>query len=403
MIKKVIFFVLLFMFIYVSTFNIFMTGIFRIPAPIVFLAPLFIFYRNDNGSFDYGYEAIIFFIASFLYTLIGEQDTTSFFAFIIVISCYIIFFNYVIGNNIKRLKLTIFIFFSLLFLSGLIMLIDHQIDISAIRSFFAGSPIIQSPSGISLTLFNFGYQMAALTSFMFVSTIVFKRNWVLGLVLIVFALCFIFFGMQRSTLVAFVVTSFIFIITYYKAKSFLFFSVIAVLLFIGQNYVDLFSSEKNQKNILNKNVQNTNQNEGRENLIIENLKVIVDYPFGLIFYNKSWNEVVKHNHVYKKGPVIITSHNAYLMFITYLGPLLGLLMLLMLYYKIFQIIWNAFKEIKLLENAMLICLSCSFLAVSINSIFHNEWLLITSGPTHILYFSLLQLSKINKNNLIQIY
>lgn len=400
MIKKVIFFVLLFMFIYVTTFGIFMTEIFRIPAPIIFLGPLLVFYRHDIVRFEYGYTWVLFFIAVVFSTLIAEQDIASFIAFLIKLSCVIIFFNFIIADSIKRLNLTIYIFISILFFSGLIMLLDHQYNIAGIRSLLVASQVTQSPSGISLTLFTFGYQMAALTSFLLPFLILYKKNWLLSLILMGLAICFIFFGMQRSVLVAFGAASLLFVLPYYKAKSIIMLLGLVVIVFIGQNYVDGFSSEKDQQNILNKNVKQSNNNEDRSDLMTENLKVIADYPFGLIFYNKSWNEVVQHNYVYKSGSGIITSHNAYLMFITYLGPLLGLLLLLLLYLKISQIIWHSFKHIKHEENTMLVALSCGFLGVSINSFFHNEWLLSGSGPTLMLYFALLHLYNIKIKNLL---
>ncbi|MGN0002940.1 MAG: O-antigen ligase family protein [Sphingobacterium composti] len=397
MIKKIMFFVLMFMFMYVTTFNIFMSEIFRIPAPIIFLAPLMIFYKDEDVDFVFGYEAIVFFIATLLYTLLAEQDIASFFAFLIKLACLVMFFNFIIASNIKRFNLAIYIFITLLFLSGIIMLIDHQFKIADLRSMLVFTPITQSPSGISVTLFIFGYQMAALTAFLLPFLILSRKNWLLSLVIMAFAICFIFFGMQRSVLVSFGLSSLLFILFYYRAKSVFILGGIVILLFIGQNFSDQFSSDKNQQNILNKNVKQTNNNEDRGDLMTENLKVIADYPFGLIFYNKSWNDVVWHNHVYKNGSVIITSHNAYLMFITYLGPLIGLLLLLLIYWKLTQIVWNSFKNIRQKENIMLLALSCSFIAISANSMFHNDWLLSANGPTLILYFSLLHLTKIKTN------
>lgn len=393
--KKVLLIFLLFMFIYVSTFNIFLTEIFRIPAPIVFLTPLLILFRDETVNFEYSYEWIVFFIALLIYKLIGDENISAFLALIINITCLIIFFNYIIAYSRERLLLSINIFVGLLFISGVLMLVDHQYPIDNIRSMLAAETVIQRPSGIATTLFSFGYQMAALTPFLLVSSIVYKRSWILGVCLFILSICFIFFGMQRSVFVAFSFVVVPFLIFYYRAKSLLFLSGIVLLVIVGQGYVEKFSGEKNQLNILNKSIKQADRNENRDDLISENLKIIAQYPFGLIFYNLTWNQIAQHNFIYKTGHTVITSHNAYLMFITYLGPLLGLLILTLLYFKISQIIWHAFKQIKLKENAMLVCLSCSFIAVSLNSFFHNEWLLSESGPTHILYFSLLQLTKIN--------
>lgn len=395
MIKKILFFVLMFMFIYVTTFNIFMSEIFRIPAPVIFLMPLMVFYKYEDVSFEYGYPIFLFFIATFFYTLIAEQDIASFFAFLIKISCLILFFNYVIATSIQRFNLVIYIFYTLLFISGIVMLIDHQYDIANIRSLLVSGQVKQSPSGISLTIFTFGYQMAALTSFLLPFLILYKKNWLLSLIILIMGISFIFFGMQRSVLVAFALPSFIFIVVHYKTKSILIFFVLTGLLFIGQNYSHQFSSEKNQQNILNKSVKHKNNNEDRGDLMTENLKIISEYPFGLIFYNKSWNDVARNNPVYKEGSVVITSHNAYLMFITYLGPLIGFFMLFILYWRHGKIIWNSFVNYENKNQNLLFPLCCSFIAVSVNSLFHNDWLLTANGPTIILYISILHLIKIN--------
>ncbi len=395
MIKRIIFFVLIFLYVYVTTFNIFLTEIIKVPAPILIMTPLLIFYRQDNVNFEYGLQGLIFFIAVFLNILIGESELVGFFTFIINLTCMIIFFNYIIGDSLERMMMTIYFFYGLLFISGVVLLLDHQLDIADIRTILIGGPVLQSPSGIATSQFTFGYQMAAVTPFMLIGVVLFKKNWLLSFVLIIVAINFIFFGMQRSVFVAFLAVVAMFLFLYFRAKSIFLFIGISAIFLLGQGYMDQFSEDKNQKNILNKNVKQTDKNENRGDLISENLKIIADYPFGLIFYNKTWNDVVQHNFVYKNGHQIISSHNGYLMFITYLGPILGLLLLVLIYYKVWKNIWHALKHIKLEENAMLVCLSFSFIAVSINSFFHNEWLLSTSGPTQFLYFSILHLTLIN--------
>lgn len=395
MIKRIIFFVLIFLYVYVTTFNIFLTEIIKVPAPILIMTPLLIFYRQDNVNFEYGLQGLIFFIAVFLNILIGESELVGFFTFIINLTCMIIFFNYIIGDSLERMMMTIYFFYGLLFISGVVLLLDHQLDIADIRTILIGGPVLQSPSGIATSQFTFGYQMAAVTPFMLIGVVLFKKNWLLSFVLIIVAINFIFFGMQRSVFVAFLAVVAMFLFLYFRAKSIFLFIGISAIFLLGQGYMDQFSEDKNQKNILNKNVKQTDKNENRGDLISENLKIIADYPFGLIFYNKTWNDVAQHNFVYKNGHQIISSHNGYLMFITYLGPILGLLLLVLIYYKVWKNIWHALKHIKLEENAMLVCLSFSFIAVSINSFFHNEWLLSTSGPTQFLYFSILHLTLIN--------
>ena len=394
MTKKIMFLFLLFGYVYATTFNIFMTGIFRIPAPVVFLAPLIYFYRTEITHFSYGKELLVFFIAALFFYLIGQADMTSFFALLIVAACFALLFNYVIGTNIKRMNIAVGFFFGVLLLSGLIMFVDHQYNMAPIRSLLVQEDVLQAPAGISTTIFTFGYQMAALTPFLVVNAVLFKRSWLLNLLLFGLSMCLIFFGMQRSVMVAFALVVGLFFLSYYKFKSVLLFGLLAGMFFIAQSSLEQFSGDKKQQNILNKSAENAKGKEERGDLMGENIQIIADYPFGLLFYGKTWNDVVQHNFVYKKGPVVITSHNAYLMFITYLGPLLGFILLILLYHKVGKVIFYALLHVKDKKNALLVCLCCSFIAISINSFFHNEWLLATSGPTLFLYFAILQLSKI---------
>jgi len=395
--KNVMLLVLLFLFVYVTTFNIFMTGIFRIPAPVVFLAPLLYFFRTEEKVFSYGKEMVVFFMAGLFFYIIGQADIPGFFALMIVAACFALLFNYVVGFDLKRMKIIIGFFFGVLVISGIIMFVDHKVNVAGLRSLLVGEQVLQAPSGISTTIFTFGYQMAALTPFLVVSTILFRKNWFFSLLIFGFAVALIFLGMQRSVLLAFGLVLGLFFLCFYKAKSILIFGLICGTFFIAQSSIEQFSEGKKQQNILNKNVENAKGKEERGDLMTENLAIIADYPFGLVFYGKTWNDVVQHNFVYKKGPIVISSHNAYLMFITYLGPLLSFIFLILLYQKVGKIIFYAFLNVKEKKNALLICLCCSFIAISVNSFFHNEWLLATSGPTLFLYFAILQLSKIRMN------
>ncbi|QIL41808.1 hypothetical protein G7074_22595 [Pedobacter sp. HDW13] len=256
MTKKIMFLFLLFGYVYATTFNIFMTGIFRIPAPVVFLAPLIYFYRTEITRFSYGKELLVFFIAAMFFYLIGQADITSFFALLIVAGCFALLFNYVIGTNIQRMNIAVGFFFGVLLLSGLIMFIDHEYNMAPIRSLLVQEDVLQAPAGISTTIFTFGYQMAALTPFMVVNAVLFKRSWLLNLLLFGLSMCLIFFGMQRSVMVAFAVVVGLFFLSYYKFKSVLLFGLLAGMFFIAQSSLEQFSGDKKQQNILNKSAEN---------------------------------------------------------------------------------------------------------------------------------------------------
>jgi hypothetical protein len=130
-------------------------------------------------------------------------------------------------------------------------------------------------------------------------------------------------------------------------------------------------------------------------LTAENLRIYSEYPLGLVFYGKTWGDVIYRNQVFSSG---ITSHNAYLMFMTYLGPFLGIGFLFVIYIGVFRIAYHALKEIKKRENALLVCLCFSFIAVSINAVAHNAWLLSADGPTLFLYFSILHFDKVKTSS-----
>jgi len=399
--KRIIFLFLLMMFIYVTTFNIFMTGIFRIPAPALFLAPLIYFFKDDHVKFTYFRELVIFFIAGFLYYAAAQGDIMGFFSLMIVVSSYMLFFNYVVGSHLQRLYLAIGFFMFFLLVSGIIMFVDHKINLAPIRAILVMDTILQAPSGIATTSFTFGYQMAALTPFLFLITLAYKQKWIIIMGSFCLALALIFLGMQRSVLLAFGTAVGCFFLLYYRGKSLLILGSLCAIFFFAQGSIEQFSEGKNNQNILNKNIENSRGKQERGDLMGENIEIIKNYPIGLLFYNKSWNDVVQHNYVYRVGNHIVSSHNAYLMFITYLGPLLAVILLLILYFKVGRIIFYALSHIRDKENALLVCLCLSFISVSFNSFFHNEWLVSVSGPTLFLYFAILQVAKIkSEENLL---
>jgi hypothetical protein len=205
--------------------------------------------------------------------------------------------------------------------------------------------------------------------------------------------------MQRSVLVTFAFAITLFFIIYYRLKAVLIIGTVLFISLLFYNFV-LINSIDASNNILTKNIDNKPE-FNRTLLTTENLRIFADHPFGLIFYGKNWSDVIYRNQIFSSG---ITSHNAYLMFITYLGPFLGLGLLIVIYRKILNIGFNALKEIRLKENALLICLCFSFLAVSINSLSHNGWLISADGPTLFLYFSILHFDKVKSetDNLVSI-
>ncbi|MBE9601657.1 O-antigen ligase family protein [Pedobacter sp. MC2016-24] len=389
------------MILYLSTlsYGIFMTGTFRIPAPLLFVCPLIFFFKTRyDGPFMYTRELILLSVAIFLYYVVGLSDFSGFAANLMVIVFCAGFFNFFVGKSPMRFKLSILIFFILLSFSGLVMVFNHfyVAETNEIREFILGDKVIQTPAGISLTQFGFGYHLAALCPFAFVYTCVFKKALLIRLLVLIVCLIFLFLGMQRSVFVAFVVTAFVFVILYYRLKS-----IVVMLLLVGTGllfYNFLLKEHLDVvDNIMTKNDHNDAQ-YNRAGLAEENLRIYMDYPYGLIFYGKNWGDVIYRDYVFSSG---ITSHNAYLMFFTYLGPFLGLSLLGAIYYKVSLIFANIVCFIRRPENGMLVCLSFAFMGISINALSHNPWLISADGPTVFLYFSMLHLYKMQSDVVLE--
>lgn len=379
-------------YLYTLSFGIFMTQIFRIPAPLVFCLPLILFFKEGKLPFLYAKQAILFFSALFFYDFIGMADRLAFFASLIVISCCIFYFNFFVGYNRRRFNISMAIFYVLLFFSAVIMVLNHFFParIDQLRSTLLNDTIMQSPAGLALTQFNYGYQLAALVSFIFVFTHVFRLNILVKLLAFIICVTFIYLGMNRSVFITFLSSSFLFVVFYYRYKSIFIISAAVLIGFVSYAFI-IKENFDAKNNIIAKNEGKNANYYNRVGLSEENLKVYADYPFGLIFYGKNWGEVTYRSTIFTNG---LTSHNAYLMFFTYLGPFLGLGLLIFLYYNIGKIFLGVLSKIKLRENALLIGLCFSFLGVSINAFSHNGWLVSADGPTLFLYFSILHLAKI---------
>jgi len=375
-------------YLYTLAFGIFMTDFFRIPAPFVFCFPLIVLFKEPTNSAFIYWPALLFLSAAgFLYSVVGMSAGTSFAANIISIILCAVFFNHYIGTSTERFNYTVFIFFGLLVVSVVVLLMDHFfVNMASLRSALMGEKIIQSPSGIAVYQFNFGYQLAALTTFAFIYTCVFQKPILIRGVVLAICIGVLFLGMQRSAFVAFIACITLFMLFYYKEKAIVSI-VLVVAVSAGLYFFVLKNNLDNIENIITKNEHN-DAAYNRSGLLEENLRIYLDYPFGLIFYGKTWNDVIYRNYVFSSG---ITSHNAYVMFLTYLGPFLGLGFLIVIYYKVGRICFQVAMYIRAKENAMLVCLCFSFAGVSINALSHNPWLIGADGSTIFLYFGIMQL------------
>ncbi|WP_316791778.1 O-antigen ligase family protein [Pedobacter frigoris] len=384
---KIIAAIFLVLYLYVLAFGIFMTDLFRIPAPLIFCVPLVFFFKEkDNTEFIYWKILLLLASAGFLYYVVGLSVLNGFAANIICIIVCALFFNHFVGISKERFNYVVAVFFGLLTVSCIVLVFDHFYEISKWRAMLMGERVMQSPSGIAIYQFNFGYQVAALTPFAFIYTCVFNKSLLVkGLVLAV-CLGFLFLCMQRSAFVAFIFCVVLFMLLYYRGRAVISLTLMVLVCAGVYNYV-LKDNLDNVENIITKNVHN-DAAYNRGGLVEENLRIYIDYPFGLIFYGKNWGDVIYRDYVFSSG---ITSHNAYLMFFTYLGPFLGLGLLVGIYYKVSAICIHVMEFIRMKENAMLVCLCFSFIGVSINALSHNPWLIGADGPTIFLYFGILHL------------
>ncbi|WP_395626563.1 hypothetical protein [Daejeonella sp.] len=389
-------FVLVFMvlYLYALAFGVFMTESFRLPAPFIFSIPLILLFREGSKEVLYSKELIAFSMALISYYVIGIGDYPSFFATLLNVVLCLFYFNYFIGSNTARYNLSIFIFFVLLGVSALVLVLNNYFDgVDGLRAILVDDVILQSPAGISTTQFTFGYQLAAFTPFLLIYTFVFQKPLFIRLLAFLACLILIYLGMQRSVFVTFVCAISLFLILAYRVKA-VFFIAIAVFFSIAFYNLVLQNEVNSRDNIVAKNINNDPEHN-RSLLTAENLRIYSEYPLGLVFYGKTWGDVIYRNQVFSSG---ITSHNAYLMFMTYLGPFLGIGFLFVIYIGVFRIAYHALKEIKKRENALLVCLCFSFIAVSINAVAHNAWLLSADGPTLFLYFSILHFDKVKTSS-----
>jgi len=392
MIKKIFILLLASAYLYCITFNVFLNAYFRFPTPLLFGLPLVLLFGQKKQPFLYIKEALVLFFLNLLFYVIAQEDIKAAAVNLLIIIVAFLYFNFFVGTDHSRYKLSIIAFYSFLTLSGIVMLFDHvfRSQVDNLRMILIGSPLAQSPSGISAAIFSFGYQMSALVPFLFICSILYTRSWIARAVVLFVCLVFVYFGMQRSALLTFVVSSGLFLIFYYRYKAVLIIGILAVTAVGFSNFI-LSQGASEYDNIFAKNERNAE--EDRSKLMTENIEIYSDYPLGLMFYGKSWNDVTKYNKVYVGG---LTSHNAYLMFITYVGPFLGITLLILLYSRIAKIFKIALSNVNDPKYALLLCLCFSFFSISLNSMFHNGSLIGSEGATVFLYFAVLHRYNMHK-------
>lgn len=397
LLKKSLFYSLMFFYLYTLAFGIFMTDTLRIPAPVIFCILLF-FVQKPILDFGYYNELIIFVIGVFFYQVVGMSNYIGFFAILLTVIPCALYFNYFVGSNKLRYYSSLLMFFFLLAGSMVIMVLDHSMAgiIDPIRSMLLGEPVKQSPSGLAVTQFNFGYQVVSLSTFAFIASCTTRQYLIVRVLVLAACVICIYLGMNRSAFISFGIAVTLFLFIYYRYKAVFLVAATVIICFGLYTYV-LKDNMDEKNNILSKNQAKQANDFNRINMAAENLKIFADYPFGLVFYGKTWDEVTYRNPMFTFG---LSSHNAYLMFITLLGPFLGLGILWAIYYKTVRLFWQTIKNVKHKGNAIYVALFFSFIAVSLNALSHNGWLMSVDGPTLFIYFAVLHHSKL-KDPIIQ--
>jgi len=392
LLKKVFVFCAMAFYLYSLTFGLFLTGYVPIPAPIIFGVCLLPFVKAPVLRFTYLKEVTFLALSLFLYYIIGMNDGKTFFVTVIIILACACYFNYFVGLNRLRFNISIIFFYSLLLISMVIMVLDHSYGdvIDPIRSMLLGEEVKQSPSGLAFTQFTFGYQIAAFSAFAFVLVCVFRQSVIVQVVVLCICLAFVYLGMNRSAFISFTVAAVLFLFIYYRYKA-VFLVTASVLVAFAVYFFVLKDNTDSKNNILSKNTAKEDIEVNRADMASENLKIYADYPFGLIFYGKNWEEASYRNPAFPFG---LTSHNAYLMFVTYLGPFLGIGLLFGIYFRISRLFWLTIKHVHFKNRGLFLALCFSFLAVSVNALFHNAWLVTADGPTLFLFFAIMQAAKI---------
>jgi hypothetical protein len=389
MLRRVVIIILMAIYLYTLTFNVYLNNF------VIGLVLSFVFMKK-RPAILFGWEFLFLILGNLFYYVIGQSDLKAFFLNLSEILTCGLYFNFFVGESYNRFKASVLLFVLLLSFSVALMFADRYYpnSVDIYRAKLIGGDIVQSPSGICGNMFTFGYQVAAVSTLAFLYVLLTKKHFLMVWGVFMLGTISIFYGMQRSAFIAFSLASVICVIKYYKAKAI---PAIAGAVIIGALFFVYSSQGSNdsQGNILTKNTQNEENGEDRSGLMIEDLKIYSNYPLGLVFYNLEWSDVSKNDPVFSGG---LTSHNAYLMFFTYLGPFLGIILLLAVYKNVYLAFKQALSGIHDRRNALFIALCFALFAASINALFHNAWLLNANGPTMFLYFAVVHFSKVYYKN-----
>jgi len=392
--RKLLVITLIIAYVYTLTCDIFMSDIFRLPAPVILGAPLLCFFYMPGQRFLYGKELLVLIATIALYYIVGQGDVKGFVLCSVTALICGLYFAFFVGTNQLRFAVSVIVFAIVLLLSMLLLLADHyfQGTADAWRSILLDDVVKQSPSGLALTQFTFGYQLAAFTTLVAAFAITYRVNILYKLLIIAGCLVCIYFGMNRSALLSFGIAIGTLVLVFYKYKAIPVILIIVVGGFLFYNYALLPNSSIDDKNnILAKNQAKEANDFNRLDLSAENLAIYADYPLGLVFYGKRWEDVTYRNPVFPDG---LSSHNAYLMFLTCLGPVLGFGLLGFIYARPAKIAIDLVGNIHTKHAVVLAPLVFALFAVSFNALSHNAWLLSGNGPTLFLYFAVLQGARI---------
>src|SRR5690606_39125684 len=157
-----------------------------------------------------------------------------------------------------------------LFVSAVVMVFNHYFpEINNLRTLLLDSIVLQSPSGIALYQFTFGYQLAALTPFLLLYTFVYHKPFFLKILVFILCIGFIYLGMQRSVFVTFFCAVLLFLIITYKFKAILI-ALMAIVIGVSFYGAILKDNIDTNDNILTKE-ENNKEEFNRSGLMEENI------------------------------------------------------------------------------------------------------------------------------------
>ena len=357
----------------------------HLPLPILFFLPfgryfikratLLAFIRQLISPW---FLAVVSFFV--LYRVLGDgiANLPYVISMVLLVALLTIFIRYYDCNKFGWLFLIAILISSIFFI---LRVRDNELANKIYNSIWG---IARSPvsTGFTATLFDYGYQLAAIFPVCITLCIGHydKKIRFLGFIAFVFISYCIGVSGQRSAAIG-AISSSMLLLLFLRGKKKIYLILLLLILFsllffvpgIGANYLII-------------KVQSYSDYEWRSSLQIRAIDTILDYPLGLFLSNTKWAKIAKD----LIGVENISAHNAYLVHVLNMGWLaaiwiaftLGLSLL-----KFFRKLQISFANGEKYYY-MRLGLTLGFVSVLLNALFHNASLFTLESSTIILYCAL---------------